>query len=530
MTSFQVYVIRASHGGGGGGGGLDQAAVDARIRDQVEKWAIQADADDIPGSKTINGLTRSESQAAIPAANARIAFNVGDASDDNVVDETDAEDTSFNITAQQAAEANALLRVRWTAGGTQVKARPTDVELLLRIRDSGEVLGKHNLPITGTSQTGTAKFPITDAGAYQWAVRVVTKGNYTGEIIIEEATYHSSQALIEPFIEHVVHPLLSAEKEERQSVEKKLQEDVDKANEGSFPKVNNVQRKTAIVWDTTVPYRQTAADALQAPGTGYVKLILGNIAETGIMPVEYCINRKNIVYAVGSGANAHQISINWDSQRRAIIEALGPNNTLSSLASDIAGTATGLVMLHWNVVRDASTDTGSPSWERVLGLQDTLASSRDQTQRQVIGQLSLPRASYPQTFEISGIAEVAQNDADDDIRNFVCHLSFTSTGDDVHTKGGDVIGAAGTNTEVLMHHFYSPGSGGDDDVYRATTQPQDSNIRVNRQGRIAEQSHVNTIRTINVASGSGTTDPIYVWGELVGKVRNIRLFTRVVAQ
>ena len=333
--------------------GRTDTELEAFIETIVSSWAIKGNADGIPGPKTFDGLFKSEQQTPLPGANARIAFDVGNAADADVVDETDAEDTSFNITAEQANQSGAFIRVRYRSGGVQVKARPTDVELLLQVRDTGAVIGKHNLPLTGASTEGTAQFPIGDAGAKRWAVRVVTAGSYKGEIIIEGATYHSAQSLADPAIEHVVHPIVSREAEERQEEDDRLTKEIArveaiKAIVNGLPAAQAI-RKGAIVYRTDKEYEQTVDDAFQVPATGFVQFILGNIGTTPITPVEYCVNRKEIVYAVGN----HEISVNYNADRKAIISALNTRtNKRSSLFQDIVPNApNGLRMLTWAPAR-----------------------------------------------------------------------------------------------------------------------------------------------------------------------------------
>ena len=299
-----LTVIRIS----GGASGLTRAMVLALI----EAWARAGSADDIPGPRTFNGLFRSESQAAIPAADARIAFDVGDATDANVVDEIDAEDTSFNISAEQAEEAGAIIRVDWRSGGVQVAARPTDVELLLRVRDTGAVIGRHNLPVTGAAMSGSAEFPVGDAGAKQWAVRVVTAGRYSGEIIVENAHYRSSQALADPAVRQIVHPLLSAEKEERQTIERDLQTEIDETNDRKAI-VDAVPIPTELVhkqptWAAYAGTRQYQTDADAAANTigadvGEVMIYLPGRGSTGWVPREIAtLAHEHIVFDSPAGA------------------------------------------------------------------------------------------------------------------------------------------------------------------------------------------------------------------------------------
>ena len=338
------------------GTGRSDSALEAFIERILSPWAVAGTADDIPGSKTFDGLFKSEQQTALPAANATIAFDVGNANDEDVVDETDAEDTSFAISSEQAAEADAFIRVRYKIGGAQVKHRPTDVELLLQVRDSGEVIGKHNLPLDLSETEGTAQFPVGDAGAKRWAVRIVTAGSYKGEVRITEAEYHSSQSLADPPIEHVVHPIVSREAEERQAEDKRLTAEIARV-EGIKAIVNGLPaatptRKGNIAWRTDKEYQQTDDDAFQVPATGFVQFILGNIGATGIMRAEDCHNRKQIVYAQGN----HEIALNFSAERKAVITAQNTrSNKRSTLFQDIVPNlpSPGLVMLVWATARQS---------------------------------------------------------------------------------------------------------------------------------------------------------------------------------
>ena len=335
------------------GTGRTDKALESFIERIVSAWAIVGNADGIPGPKTFDGLFKSESQEPLPAANARIAFDVGSAADDDVVDETDAEDTSFNISAQQAAEADAFIRVRYTSGGVQVAHRPTDVELLLQVRDTGAVIGRHNLPLTGVSTQGTAQFPVGDAGAKRWAVRVVTAGSYKGEIIIEEATYHSAQSLADPAIEHVVHPLISREAEERQSEDKRLTDEIArvegiKAIVNGLPAPDSTAVKKRIVFRRDLPYQQTDADAFQVPATGFVQFIVGNFGATGIVPVAYCKAREEIMYGVGDV----EVGLQFSATGKAALFAR-KGAALWESHEDAYNTTNGFVMLHWATARES---------------------------------------------------------------------------------------------------------------------------------------------------------------------------------
>ena len=329
-------------------GGRTDAELETFVEGIVDAWAIQGNADGIPGPKTFDGLFKSEAQTPIPAANQTVQFDVGNADDGNETDETDAGASTFNVTAEQANESAAFLRCRYTLTRTTLTgAAPHDIELLLQTA-AGVVVGKHNIKDEGS---GSATFPVGDAGAHRWAVRVVTDGRYAGRVAITGTEYHSAAPLADPAVEHVAAVEVSAEAEKRQEQDAKLRTEIArveaiKAIVNGLPAAT-VSRKTAIVWKTTPPYEQAVSDAFQVPATGFVQFVLGNLGATPIMRAEDCINRQMTgIYTFGRD----NVGIEFDSQRRAILVAQRAA-ALSPLGNDIAATTTGYLMLHWSPAR-----------------------------------------------------------------------------------------------------------------------------------------------------------------------------------
>lgn len=330
-------------------GGRTDAALEAFIERIVSAWAIVGNADGIPGAKTFDGLFRSEGQTAIPAANVTVTFDVGNADDGNETDETDAAASNFAITEQQANQPGAFVRCRYTLQRIKLSgAAPHDIELQLQTA-AGAVLGKHNIKDEGS---GTAQFPVGDAGQHRWAVRVVTDGRYEGDVVVSESTYHSGTPLADPAVEHVVHPIVSDEAEKRQSEDAALRTEIARVEQikaivNGLPAATATVKKN-VLFQTDKPWLQTEADAFQVPATGFVQFILGNIGATGIMPVAYCANRGQIVHAQGN----HEIALEFGPTRKAVLSAKQTrNNTRSNLAVDVYSTTVGFVMLHWAAAR-----------------------------------------------------------------------------------------------------------------------------------------------------------------------------------
>ena len=320
----------------------------------VEAWAIRGSAANIPGARTFDGLFKSEAQTPIPAANVTITFAVGDAADGDEVDETDAAASNFALTEQQTAEAGAFLRCRYTLERIALSGfAPRDIELLLQTTD-GTTVAAHNIKDEGS---GAAQFPIGSlSGAQQlrWATRVVTVGAYSGDVRITSTEYHSAQPLADKPMEHVAEAAVSIESDKRQAEDRRLTAEIArvemiKSITNGLPSAT-ATRKTNILWRVDKPSQQTDADAFQVPSSGFVAFICGNLAATGIMPVEYCVNRKHIIYAQGN----HEVALNFNQDRKAIVTALQTrNNARSTLADDIAATTTGFVMLHWATARSS---------------------------------------------------------------------------------------------------------------------------------------------------------------------------------
>lgn len=350
-TSANAFQMVASWPRTGGGAGRSDSDLETFIERIVSAWAIQGNADGIPGAKTFDGLFKSEAQTAIPGANVTIVFDVGDATDGDVVDETDAAASNFAISEEQAAEPAAFLRCRYSLQRLTLDGfAPQDIELQLQTT-AGVILGKHNIKDEGA---GAAQFPVGDAGQHRWAVRVVTKGRYQGDLIITETEYHSAQPLADKPMEHVAEAAVSVEAEKRQAEDARLTTEIARV-EGIKAIVNGLPsptrtRKTAIVWkNAPAAYEQADSDAFVVPPSGFVQFLGGNLFVTPIMRAEDCINRQMTgLYTFGRD----NVGIEFDSARRAILIAQRSSDR-SPLANDIANTTTGWVMLHWPTARES---------------------------------------------------------------------------------------------------------------------------------------------------------------------------------
>ena len=329
----------------------------------VSAWAIQGNADGIPGAKTFDGLFKSEEQTAIPGANVTITFQVGNAADGDEVDETDAAASNFAISEQQAAETGAFLRCRYTLERIALSGfAPRDIELLLQTTD-GTTIGRHNIKDEGG---GAAQFPIGDAGQYRWAVRVVTVGSYTGDVRVTETEYHSAQPLADKPIEHIAEAAVSVEAEKRQAEDRRLTAEIGRVEQikaivNGLPAAT-VTTKNALQWKTATPYQQADSDRFTVPATGFVQFVFGNVASSPIMRAEDCVNRLVTMYtSVGAAGVVHTLFLSFDSARNAQINFTqavpGQRPVRSSLATDIAPTTTNYRMLHWAPAR-AGGSTG----------------------------------------------------------------------------------------------------------------------------------------------------------------------------
>lgn len=362
-------------------GGRTDAALEAFIERIVDAWAIAGNADGIPGAKTFDGLFRSEGQTAIPGANVTVTFDVGNADDGNETDETDAAATNFAISEQQANQPGAFVRCRYTLQRIKLSgAAPHDIELQLQTT-AGVVLGKHNIKDEGS---GTAQFPVGDAGQHRWAVRVVTDGRYEGDVVVSESTYHSGTPLADAAVEHVVHPIVSDEAEKRQSEDAALRSEIARVEQikaivNGLPAATSTVKKS-VAFQTGKPYLQTEADAFQVPATGFVAFIVGNLGMTSVTPVAFCRNRQEIIYAQGN----HEIAIEFNATGKAQLSARQTrNNTLSNLAPDAYLTTNGFVMLHWAAARPGGDPDAADPNKADKDLQNIDADLTDEEKKTV---------------------------------------------------------------------------------------------------------------------------------------------------
>ena len=338
-------------------GGRTDEQLETFIENIVSTWAISGNADNIPGSKTFDGLFKSEAQTPIPAANVTVAFDVGSNADANEVDETDAANTSFNISEQQANQSGAFIRCEYNLTRTAAEgALPRDIELILQNATTGATITRHNLKDEGA---GHAQFAFGDAGSKRWAVRCVTTGRYAGNLAITNTDYHAAEALAESAVKGFIAPEIHDEVEKRQAEDRRLTSEIArveaiKAIVNGLPAAT-VSRKTSIIWKTTPPYEQAVSDAFQVPATGFVQFVLGNLGATPIMRAEDCINREMTgIYTFGRD----NVGLEFDSSRRAIVIA-NRGGARSPLADDIGATTTGYLMLHWAPARASETGGGS---------------------------------------------------------------------------------------------------------------------------------------------------------------------------
>ena len=312
-------------------------------------WVFTGSGEGIPGSRTYDGLFKSESETGIAAANVSIDFDIGSNANPNEVVDTEAAATSFVITEQQANQAGAYLRVRYNlTRRLALGPLPRDLELILQDANTGRNITKHNVKDEGE---GTAQFAFGGIGRKRWALRCVTTGRYSGSLAISEATYHSGKSLADAAIEHVVHPIVSDEAEKRQQQDEVLRDDIARV-EGIKAIVNGLPAADAtvkknVVFRSDIVYQQADSDAFQVPNTGFVAFIVGNLGTTAIMPVAYCRNRKEIVY---SNADV-EVGLQFSGTGKAAVYAR-KGSALWESHAEAYSTTNGFVMLHWNTARE----------------------------------------------------------------------------------------------------------------------------------------------------------------------------------
>ena len=267
--------------------GRSDADLERFIETVVAAWAVQGSGEGIPGSKTFDGLFKAETETNIPAANVTIQAMAGDNSKPNeLIEGTTPASTTFQITKTQAEASGAQIRVEWDLVRSRLDGKaPQDIELLLRDSTTDVVKGKHNVKDEGE---GHATFDVsgTAAATYRWAVKIATKGRYEGALRISSTTYQTGDALADPHIRSVVHPIVNEESDERQAQDAEIRSEIERV-EGltaivdALPEPDNV-RNSAIIWTGDA---QTTADLYKVPDNGFIQVEIPAIGITSILPV-----------------------------------------------------------------------------------------------------------------------------------------------------------------------------------------------------------------------------------------------------
>lgn len=354
--------------------GMGTARSDAQLEAFIERivtaWAIAGNADPIPGSKTFDGLFKATGATPLPAANVTIQFAAGDNSKpDESLEETTAASTTFAITKAQAEASDAQLRVQWDLVRNTAEGQlPTDIELLLR--DSlDNVLARHNVKDEGE---GHATFPITKEGTVRWAVRVVTEGRYVGSLAITGTTYQSGDALADPSIRAVVHPIVSEEAEERQAQDAVIRADI--ARVEGLTAIVDALPEPDEVRDRVVTFSgdaQATTDSYLIPSTGFVQFSIPAIGTTPIIPVEDLTRTNNnggthgITIFTGTTSGGTQASISVYHHTKGA----GGDNRATGFYVSVARNATGrgnwtdrryfLIVRYWRPARASDGHTVS---------------------------------------------------------------------------------------------------------------------------------------------------------------------------
>ena len=179
-------------------------------------WATEGNGERIPAAKLPQEipfaamrpeLFDSETEAAIAAANANIAFNVSDV----IGGETIAQAGTFQLSAAQVAEPDAQIRIDYDlTDAVRTGQPPTEVELILRVDGSGAIV--QSLPVHDR-HADILTFDVSSLSAattLKWAIIVKTKGGYSGTIEITNARFHSSDGAADPFIRRVASALVNS--------------------------------------------------------------------------------------------------------------------------------------------------------------------------------------------------------------------------------------------------------------------------------------------------------------------------------
>lgn len=344
---------------GAGGGGIDQGAVDARIAARTEPWAIRGSAEKIPGSKTFDGLFKSEAETAIPAADQVVSFDI-DGEETGTVTEDDRGPVAFVITDEMSVELNGRIRGDYLLELVNpTGAPPHDVELVYQ---AGSPLftemSKQNLQIGA----GKFEFPVGDTGNRTWKmVATIGNGDATLRLTIHNTRFVSDEALADGPIRQVIHPELSKEAEARQQRDAQLAQEIEDTKAltaivNSLPQGEIVVSKVPT-WEAAQAgrtQRQTDADSYVLPDSGFVQVTVGNFGGTGIIPVRtWKIPGLTFVYADHSG----RILIDSDGTKLTLINSNDAGNGPYPSPGALLLGRRMLRIEHWDVSRTAQGET-----------------------------------------------------------------------------------------------------------------------------------------------------------------------------
>jgi hypothetical protein len=162
--------------------------------------------------------------AALPDGNVSFNIDIGTTRDTSATIGTGQADSTFVISAAQAAADGAFVRGDYMLSNVIFDGdAPHELDLIL-VDGNGAPVGTHVM--NNLNLFGSAQYPIADAGNYRWRVRVATNGRVRFTIMMSNTTYHPGRARADRPIHSIVDPLINEEAGARRRVDSQIFDDI----------------------------------------------------------------------------------------------------------------------------------------------------------------------------------------------------------------------------------------------------------------------------------------------------------------
>lgn len=229
-------------------------------------------------------------------------FDIGTTTSANLVTETDAYSTSFQLGA--ANRASGVVTADYVLDGTITGEEPVDADLVLEQASDGADILTHNLVLPDSS--GTIAIPAKDIGSktVRFAIRSATKGRFQGTLTLSNLMWSSTESRAAPFVRKIMSPALSEQHDEVERVDRNLQDAILRGDRALAPPTSSTTLRSPS-WKTAGSNFQDQVDeqVFTIPASGYVQLVwFGEIGKQKFMHVsDWKIPHTDYLYSDAAG-------------------------------------------------------------------------------------------------------------------------------------------------------------------------------------------------------------------------------------